>query len=311
MDVNSLKKLAGIKEDTSKKKLTESESLDECGCDSMAEPTPTLPAQNMGGNINIRDLLAVLSKLSSQDAPMEEVDEWANSPEGVDGEPREMRPPSGEVVDTSLQRYLGADPKHVKVEEDISPEAMMEAYREFRSSIEEAEPASRETYFVTHPTDGGAILEVFVDGRKVYSGEADAETNYEYPLGADYHDMHDILDYYETKYGQEIDHIDGHGADMAVNEFRDPSQGATQFFKTDLEKYKNAPEESRKAAAISLGATIGDMIKNDMLAGIDLSDPDLAKFIEEDLQDKEVRRAIIRQGYNPKMIQYALARVSD
>jgi len=77
----------------------------------------------------------------------EELEEWANSTEHFDGESREMEQPTGEIVDTSLRRYLGAKGSHVTVDEGSHTiEKMTESYKKFKGEdlLEEKEPDSDE-----------------------------------------------------------------------------------------------------------------------------------------------------------------------
>ena len=62
----------------------------------------------------------------------EEIEEWANSGDHVEGEPVAVEIP-GENVDTSLRRHIGANAQPVKVEE------MMDSYRAFKTELVESD----------------------------------------------------------------------------------------------------------------------------------------------------------------------------
>jgi len=67
----------------------------------------------------------------AKDEEAEEIEEWANSGDHVEGEPVEVEIP-GENVDTSLRRHIGANAQPVKVEE------MMDSYRAFKTELVES-----------------------------------------------------------------------------------------------------------------------------------------------------------------------------
>lgn len=113
MELDILKKLAGLLNSTpvSAPVAPQQPANDSCGCGSSRE--------DMRKFIDVATFEEELSE--------EEVDEWANSSEHFDGEPRKMEQPHGEVVDTSLRRYLKAKGQPVKVEEnDASLEKELE-----------------------------------------------------------------------------------------------------------------------------------------------------------------------------------------
>lgn len=85
------------------------------------------------------------AKVVGEEEELEE--EWANSTEHFDGEDREMEQPTGEIVDTSLRRYLGAKGSHVTVDEGSHTiEKMTESYKKFKGEdlLEEKETDSEE-----------------------------------------------------------------------------------------------------------------------------------------------------------------------
>lgn len=109
----------------------------------------------------------------------EELEEaWANSTEHFDGEDREMEQPKGEVVDTSLRRYLGAKGEHVTVDEGHTVENMMESYKKFKGGKQLDEHKDYKSYVdplkskgytikVTEGGDGELTFKVEKDGKKV------------------------------------------------------------------------------------------------------------------------------------------------
>jgi hypothetical protein len=78
------------------------------------------------------DLLSKLKDIEGRD-PKLVGEEWANSTEYFDGEEREMEQPKGEIVDTSLRRYLKAKGDHVTVDEGTHTiDSMFESYKKFK-----------------------------------------------------------------------------------------------------------------------------------------------------------------------------------
>lgn len=73
-------------------------------------------------------------EVSDKDEKEDLEEAWANSTDQFDGEAREIEQPKGEIVDTSLRRYLGAQGDHVKVDEtsEHTIENMMESYKKFK-----------------------------------------------------------------------------------------------------------------------------------------------------------------------------------
>lgn len=99
----------------------------------------------------------------------EELEEaWANSTDHFDGEEREIEQPKGEVVDTSLRRYLGAKGEHVTVDETVehTVENMMESYKKFKGDTQLDEHKDYKSY-VDPLKDKGYKIEVSEDGEKL------------------------------------------------------------------------------------------------------------------------------------------------
>lgn len=109
-----------------------------CGCDATTDPMSDILSK-------LRGIEGVDSATVVGEEELEE--EWANSTEHFDGENREMEQPTGEIVDTSLRRYLGAKGSHVTVDEGSHTiEKMTESYKKFKGEdlLEEKETDSEE-----------------------------------------------------------------------------------------------------------------------------------------------------------------------
>lgn len=108
------------------------------------------------------DTQSSISESKNEDEEKEELEEaWANSTEHFDGEEREIEQPKGEVVDTSLRRYLGAKGDHVTVEENAehTVENMMESYKKFKGEDQLDEHKNYKSY-VDPLKDKGFKIEV-------------------------------------------------------------------------------------------------------------------------------------------------------
>ena len=108
------------------------------------------------------DTQSSISESKNEDEEKEELEEaWANSTEHFDGEEREIEQPKGEVVDTSLRRYLGAKGDQVTVEEnaDHTVENMMESYKKFKGEDQLDEHKNYKSY-VEPLKDKGFKIEV-------------------------------------------------------------------------------------------------------------------------------------------------------
>lgn len=131
-NIDDLVKLAGLVKTAEAQPATEAEVQEtDCGCEAPAEVTASNP-----------DMYAILKRLAQMgEVHEEEVSEdWGNSTEHFDGEPRVTDLPKGEPVDTSLRRHLGANAQPVKVEEGIQDhtvEDMMEAYDAYKTNVTE------------------------------------------------------------------------------------------------------------------------------------------------------------------------------
>jgi len=110
--IDDLKKLAGLINMTPVTVQTSTTDTAEtsCGCGDTAEPVDSREQMR-----KYMDAMPVENSKMTE----EELEEWANSTEHFDGEPRIMDQPKGEIVDTSLRRYLGAKGHPVKVEESV------------------------------------------------------------------------------------------------------------------------------------------------------------------------------------------------
>lgn len=113
-DINRLRQLAGISATSTKKPLTESMTYSEA----------------------MRKLIDA-SEPTQQD---EELEEWANSGPHVDGEPRVLPQPTGDMPEVSLRRQMGAKGMPVQVEESDSMQSIMNRLaniQESESPVEE------------------------------------------------------------------------------------------------------------------------------------------------------------------------------
>lgn len=112
IDIELIKKLAGLLNmnpaiTNNTPVVSEPEQSAPCGCDT----------ETSGSNMRKFIDATAFEQVDEQDE-----EEWANSTDEFDGVPRKMEQPHGEVVDTSLRRYLGAKGQPVKVEESESQE---------------------------------------------------------------------------------------------------------------------------------------------------------------------------------------------
>lgn len=139
-----------------------------CGCDSATDPMNDILSK-------LRGIEGVDSaKVVGEEEELEE--EWANSTEHFDGENREMEQPTGEIVDTSLRRYLGAKGSHVTVDEGSHTiEKMTESYKKFKGEdlLEEKETDSdeEEEETETDKKDKEQVTEsIYISDLKKYAG---------------------------------------------------------------------------------------------------------------------------------------------
>lgn len=111
-------------------------------------------------------------------------EEWANSTEYFDGEERELEQPKGEIVDTSLRRYLGAKGDHTVVDEikEHTVQDMMESYKKFKGDEQLDEHENYQSYVeplkskgydieVSEVDDDGLVFHVEKDGKKITVNE--------------------------------------------------------------------------------------------------------------------------------------------
>ena len=138
--LEELKKLSGILNsadmtNTINEPMSDSEDSS-CGCGDIESE---MPSDNPMKDIlaKMRDIDGAENvKIVGEEDQIEE--EWANSTDHFDGEEREMEQPSGEIVDTSLRRHLGAKGSHVTVDESgHTMQSMTESYEKFKGEDEE------------------------------------------------------------------------------------------------------------------------------------------------------------------------------
>lgn len=170
-DIQRLKNLAGIQNDNTTRKTPLNETVNE--------------ANLQKSNVNqqsfneMKSIMESINSVSGKDS--EKLDEeWANSTKYFDGEPRKMDQPKGEIVDTSLRRYLDAKGDHVTVDENGShnPEKMMETYKKFKRQDSLLEHEDYDSYVeplrdkgfdinVTEKDDGTLVFDVKKDNKSV------------------------------------------------------------------------------------------------------------------------------------------------
>lgn len=172
-DIKRLKDLAGIqKQDNSTTRKT---PLNESVNDQKQEHKNV----NQENFDKMKSIMESISNVSGDDSGKLD-EEWANSSEYFDGESREMEQPTGEIVDTSLRRYLNAKGDHVTIDENglHSSEKMMENYKKFKQQENILEHEDYDTYVeplrdkgfdidVTEEDDGTLVFNVEKDGKSV------------------------------------------------------------------------------------------------------------------------------------------------
>lgn len=126
----------------------------------------------------MKSIMESISSISENEP--EKIDEkWANSTEYFDGESRELDQPTGEIVDTSLRRYLDAKGDHVTVDEFGSHDSkkMMEDYKNFKKENNLIEHKDYGSY-VDPLVDKGFDVEVSEkdDGTLVFNVKKDGKT---------------------------------------------------------------------------------------------------------------------------------------
>jgi hypothetical protein len=134
--VEELKYLAGLinKSDTMQNDPVIDDPKVNSYSDNDMMPMPTKAAAPCGTSDPMSDILSKLKNIEARD-PKLVGEEWANSTDSFDGEPRELEQPKGEIVDTSLRRYLKAKGDHVTVDEGTHTiHSMVESYNKFKNN---------------------------------------------------------------------------------------------------------------------------------------------------------------------------------
>lgn len=176
-DIQRLKNLAGIQnqDDSTTRKAPLNESVDDA-----AAPTAEKSNVNQQNFNEMKSIMESINSVSGGEVSDKIDEEWANSTEYFDGDSREMDQPTGEIVDTSLRRYLNAKGDHVTIDENGShdPEKMMENYKRFKQQETILEHDDYDSYVeplrdkgfnieVTEEDDGTLVFDVEKDGKSV------------------------------------------------------------------------------------------------------------------------------------------------
>lgn len=177
VSIEELQQLAGIFQPVvAEPSAIEGMHPDDCGCDECSCGDCGC-ADSHEVDANLPDMRSIIDSLGMEPVEEEVEDEWSNSSPEFDGEPRELEQAPGETVDISLRRHLGADPQHVKVEEDYTDGQLMDAYEEYKknplsegmvagSTIAHRDPEGKYIVVFTRAKNGFKIL-----GKGEFRGE--------------------------------------------------------------------------------------------------------------------------------------------
>lgn len=185
-DIQRLKNLAGIQnqdDDSTTRNAPLNESVNN---EKSSAETSNVNQKNFN---EMKSIMESINSVSGGEDFNKLDEEWANSTEYFDGDSRKMDQPTGEIVDTSLRRYLNAKGDHVTVDENGShnPEKMMETYKNFKRQENLLEHEDYDSYVeplrdkgfditVTEKDDGTLVFDVEKDGKSVKVMEPESGT---------------------------------------------------------------------------------------------------------------------------------------